>query len=151
MHQRRHHELEKSLDMSVCMSTTYFNTKIILDALDCKVLAQRAELVINVLVLNLLVVPLGLQHFQSLNQHRLGPHFARIRSLGQPEVRLFNSHTSALSQSAIKQVIKKLLRSKDTFFSITYLDTCMFRILFKSHLTFVKSHLSACPIAIICI
>ena len=94
-------------------SLTYFNTKIILDPLHGQVLPQRAELVINVLVVGALLVPLGFQHAEGLHQHRLRAHLARIGCLGQSEVRLLNSHARSF-------------------------DAGMFGILVQAHLTIIK-------------
>ena len=103
--------------MKECRST-YFNTKIILNALDSQVLAQRPELVVNVLVVGLPVGPFRLKHFQGLHEHGLWAHFARVRGLGQSEVRLLNSHASSLyklsyqNQLFVRQVKTFLVREK---------------------------------------
>lgn len=79
------------------VSLINFNTKIILDALYGQILAQRPELVINVLVVCTLPSPLGLEHLEGLHENSFRAHLAWIGGLSQAEVRLLNSHACALN------------------------------------------------------
>jgi len=78
------------------MSLINFYTKIILDALNGQVLAQGAELVIDVLVIGPLVVPFGLEHLERFHEHWFRSHLAWVGGLRQSEVRLFHCHACAL-------------------------------------------------------
>jgi len=80
------------------VSLINLNTKVILDALDSQVLAEGAELVVDVLIVGPLLLPLADQHVQCLVQHWFGTHLARVRCRSQSEVRLLND--LALSSDA---------------------------------------------------
>ena len=126
------------------MLVTYFYTKIILDALNGQVLAQGAELVIDVLVIGPLVVPFGLEHLERFHEHWLRSHLAWVGGLRQSEVRLFHCHACALQKrrpnyfftqsTKFVKLYKLLLR--------TYLDAGMLGVLLETHLVLIESWLA---------
>ena len=78
------------------LANTYLNTKVILDALDCEILTERTELVIDILIVSFLLGPLGHKHSQGFLEHGLWADFTWVRSRGQAEVRLLDSRASSL-------------------------------------------------------
>jgi len=83
------------------MSLINFNTKIVLDALHGQVLAKRAKLVINVLVVGNFLAPLRLEHPECLREYGFGAHLARVWRLCQPIVRLLHRHARSLNTSML--------------------------------------------------
>lgn len=72
------------------VSFVNFHGKLILNALDSHVLSDRAQLVVDVLVVSFLSAPLLSHHFQSFLQNVLRPNFFRHRVGGEPEVALLD-------------------------------------------------------------
>ena len=93
------HEFHKPREPVKDLVGTYLNTKVILDALDCKILAKGTELVIDILIVSFLLGPLGHKHSQGFLEHGLWADFAWVRSRGQAEVGLLDSRASSLKFS----------------------------------------------------
>lgn len=74
--------------------------------LDRHVLPQRAELVVDILVVCALARPFSYEHLKRLLQNWLRPYVAWVGSGGQSEVRLFHSHACALDRQMLGQLVQ---------------------------------------------
>lgn len=68
------------------MRLVYLDGEWVLDSLDRQVLPHRSELLINIAIVRLPLLPLFVHQFQRLLQHLFRPDLGRIGSRGQPEV-----------------------------------------------------------------
>ena len=100
------HEFHKPGEPVKDLVGTYLNTKVILDALDCKILAKGTELVIDILIVSFLLGPLGHKHPQGFLKDRLGADLTWVWSGSQAEVRLLNGRASALQKCIVSGNMK---------------------------------------------
>lgn len=83
-------------DARMCLVN--FHTEVVLDPLNCQILPQRTELIIDVQIVSGLVFPFAFKKLQSLLQHWLWTNLARIRSGCQSEIVLLNHSASTLDR-----------------------------------------------------